>query len=300
MSVSPCLRHQSRHVICGTAESADRKKQLFTRAVVRPPAPNFSEGLTTADLGTPQYEVALEQHAAYCAALAQCGLTVISLEPDLNHPDSTFVEDTAILTERCAVIARPGAISRREESMNLSSVVANFYPNLLSIQAPGTLDGGDVCQAGNHFFIGLSKRTNDSGGQQLAESLALFGYSSSFVDIRGLDGLLHLKSGLSYLGENRLVVSEALECILDYGRAARPNEESLVKRTVFSDYDLVRVNPKEQYAANCIRVNDHVLLAAGYPALAKTLRELGYKTITLDMSEFHKMDGGLSCLSLRF
>ena len=259
---------------------------MFTRAIVRPPGPNFSEGLTSVDHGAgpgpPQFERAVEQHAAYCAALAECGLTVTSLPPDPNYPDSTFVEDTAILTERCAVIARPGALSRRGEVIDMSSVVASFYPNLLSIQQPGTLDGGDVCQAGNHFFIGLSERTNEAGGQQLAELLGQSGYTASLVDIRQIGGLLHLKSGLAYLGDNRLVVTEALD------------------HAAFPDYELIRVNSNEDYAANCIRVNDQVLLAAGYPSFARTIRGLGYQTIALEMSEFQKMDGGLSCLSLRF
>jgi dimethylargininase len=232
---------------------------------------------------------ALEQHAAYCAALDQCGLTVIRLEPDPNHPDSTFVEDTAILAEgfderskRFAMITRPGAPSRRGEVAKMRSVVTDFYSEILSIQTPGTLDGGDVCQAGNHFFIGLSDRTNAAGAKQLGGLLASLGYSTSFVDIREIDGLLHLKSGLAYLGDNRLVVTEALS------------------KVVFPDYELVRVHSNEGYAANCIRVNQCVLLAAGYPAFAETLRELGYQTIALEMSEFQKMDGGLSCLSLRF
>ena len=269
---------------------------MFTRAIVRLPSPNFSEGLTSADHwadpGPPQFERAVEQHAAYCAALAQCGLTVTSLPPDPNYPDSTFVEDTAIFTERCAVIARPGAASRRGEVMDMSNVVANFYPNLLSIQAPGTLDGGDVCQAGDHFFVGLSERTNEAGGQQFAELLAPFGYTSSSVDIREIGGLLHLKSALAYLGDNRLVVTEALDRALL--RYALPNGRAT------APYEIVRVSSVEEYAANCIRVNDHVLLAAGYPSFAQTLRGLGYQTIALEMSEFQKMDGGLSCLSLRF
>ena len=259
---------------------------MFTRAIVRPPGPNFSEGLTSvdhgADPGPPQFERAVLQHAAYCAALAQCGLAVTSLPPDPDYPDSTFVEDTAVLTQHCAVIARPGAPSRRGEVIDMSSVLANFYPNLVSIQEPGTLDGGDVCQAGNHFFVGLSARTNEAGAQQLADLLAQVGYTASLVDIRKIGGLLHLKSALAYLGDNRLVVTKAL------GQAAFPH------------YELLRVNTDEAYAANCIRVNDYVLLAAGYASFARTLSGLGYQTIALDISEFQKMDGGLSCLSLRF
>lgn len=256
---------------------------MFTRGIVRPPAPNFAQGLTTAGLGAPDYELAVEQHTAYCAALAQCGLTVTTLELDPNYPDSTFVEDTAILTNQCAVLARPGAPSRGGEVASMRRQLTDFFPKLRSIEAPGTVDGGDVCEAGNHFFIGLSERTNEAGAQQLAKLLALFGYTSSAVDIRNIDGLLHLKSGLASLGDNRLAVVEAIA-----GRAD------------FAGFDQLILNSKETYAANCVRVNDHILVAAGYPAFERTLRELGYQTIALEMSEFQKMDGGLSCLSLRF
>jgi dimethylargininase len=251
---------------------------MFTRAIVRPPAPNFAEGLSSADLGAPNYERALEQHDSYCVALEQSGLTLTRLEPDANYPDSTFVEDTAILTERCAVLARPGASSRAGEVASMRDVLTTLFPSLLAIQAPGTLEGGDVCEAGDHFFIGVSERTNETGARQLAEILGSFKYTSSFVE-----GVLHLKSGLAYLGEGRLAVIEAL------GSQAE-----------FRDYDLVYVNADEEYAANCVRVNDRVLVAAGYPKFEGRLRDLGYETIALDMSEFRKMDGGLSCLSLRF
>jgi dimethylargininase len=280
---------------------------MFTKAIVRPPAPNFSEGLTTVGsedgLGRPQYERAVEQHAAYCAALEQCGLTLTRLEPDPDYPDSTFVEDTAILTERfngptkdCAVITRPGAPSRRGEANQMRSVLADFYSEVLSINEPGTLDGGDVCQAGNNFFIGLSERTNEAGAQELADLLTPLGYTSSLVDIRKIDGLLHLKSGLAYLGDGRLVLTEELYD----GLASDSQTDGLRYDHIFTEFALVRVDSEQGYAANCIRVNDHVLVAAGYPSFEETLREFGYQTIALEMSEFKKMDGGLSCLSLRF
>ncbi|MFN2499526.1 MAG: dimethylarginine dimethylaminohydrolase family protein [Pyrinomonadaceae bacterium] len=256
---------------------------MFTRAIVRPPAANFSDGLTSAGLGAPDYENALRQHEAYCAVLAQSGLTVTKLAPDPAHPDSSFVEDTAIVTNRCAVITRPGAPSRRGEVDSMRLALADFFPELISIELPGTVDGGDVCEAGDHFYIGLSERTNDMGAQQLSDLLTLSGYTCSFVDIRNTEGLLHLKSGLAHLAERRLVVTEALA-----GRAE------------FNGYDLIIVESHESYAANCIRVNDHVLVAAGYPAFTGKLRELGYQVIELEMTEFQKMDGGLSCLSLRF
>jgi len=256
---------------------------MFTKAIVRPPGRNYAEGLTTMNLGAPNYKRALQQHEAYCEALEQCGLTLMRLEPDERYPDSTFVEDTAVLTDRCAILTRPGAASRVGEVEKIADVVAPFYAELHSIPEPGKLDGGDICEAEGHFLIGISERTNKAGAQQLTGWLASYGFSSSFIDITGVKDILHLKSGLAYLSDNRLVVIDAL---------ADSHE--------FRDYDLVRVTAGEEYAANCLLVNDRVLLAAGYPVFEGRMRALGYHTIALEMTEFQKMDGGLSCLSLRF
>jgi dimethylargininase len=256
---------------------------LFQRAIVRVPSENFAAGLTTVSLGRPDYGRALEQHEAYCAVLEHCGLRLTRLEADHRYPDSTFVEDTAVLTKRCAVVANPGAPSRACEIEDISKTLALFYSELHSIREPGTLDGGDVCEAGNHFFIGISERTNEAGAQRLAELLTSFDYTASLVDIRDVGGILHLKSGLTYLGDKRMAVIEAFS-----------------NRPEFSGYDLIHVDAGEEYAANCVSINGNVLVAAGHPAWEGKLRELGYKTVGLDISEFQKMDGGLSCLSLRF
>jgi dimethylargininase len=256
---------------------------MFTRAITRTPASNFADGLTTVDLGIPDFQKTIAEHERYLAALKQCGLTLTELNADPRYPDSTFVEDTAILTERGAILTHPGADSRKGEADAIKATLKDFYPDLAEINAPGTLDGGDICEAGTHFFIGISWRTNEAGSQQLADWLAGKGYTSSFVNIRYTRGILHLKSGISYIGEKRLVVIDSL--------ANHPD---------FKGYELVRVAPGEEYAANCIRVNDYILIAAGFPKFEATLRGLGYKLILLDMSEYQKMDGGLSCLSLRF
>jgi dimethylargininase len=256
---------------------------MFTKAIVRPPAANFAAGLTTIDLGAPNYARALQQHEAYCDALEDCGLTLTRLEPDEGYPDSTFVEDTAVVTNRGAILTLPGATSRVGEVESIAAALSRSYPELHSIREPGTLDGGDICEAGNHFFIGISQRTNEAGTQQLAVWLASHGFTSSFVDIRGVKGILHLKSGLAYLGADRLVAIEAL-----------------ADREEFRGYQLVRLNAGEDYAANCLRLNDRILVAGGYPGFENTLQALGYETTTLEMTEFQKMDGGLSCLSLRF
>src|SRR2546423_782612 len=189
---------------------------VFTKAIVRPPSRNFAAGLTTAGLGAPDYHLALEQHAAYCAALEQCGLQLLSLEADERYPDSCFVEDAALVIEdsristRHAVLTMPGALSRRGEIESIRSELAGLFPALDEIRLPGTIDGGDICEAGTHFFIGISERTNEEGARQLAEILINHGCTSSFVDLRGVTGLLHLKSGVASLGDKTLVVTEAL------------------------------------------------------------------------------------------
>jgi len=254
---------------------------MFTEAIVRTPGRNFSEGLTTVQLGVPRFELVLTQHAEYCAALHDCGLNVTTLEADLDHPDSTFVEDTAVVTARSAILTRPGARSREGEVTAMRPFLQRFFPALTEIETPGTLDGGDICEAGEHFFLGVSQRTNEEGARQLAAHLASMGFTSEVVDVRGIQSILHLKSGVSYVGENTLVVIEEMA-------------------GTFSGYERIVVAQEESHAANCVRVNDRVLVAAGYPRLIGELRERGFSPLELDMSEFQKMDGGLSCLSLRF
>ncbi len=256
----------------------------FQHAIVRVPGENFTEGLTSAGLGLPDYAVALAQHEAYCAALTQCGLELTILPPDPRYPDGTFVEDTAVLTECCTVLTNPGASSRRGEVEAIRPTLTHFCPNLFEINDPGTLDGGDVCEAGQHYFIGISQRTNAAGARQLADLLEKTGYTTSLIDIRPVPGLLHLKSGLTYLGDGNLVVAESLAAMLD----------------LFTGYRILRVDQRESYAANCVRINDFVLLPAGHIGIQRSLEVMNYRVIPLEMSEFEKMDGGLSCLSLRF
>jgi dimethylargininase len=256
---------------------------IFNRAIVRPPSTSYPSGMTTASLGDPDLDLALKQHSAYCDVLEDCGLALTKLEPDPLYPDSTFVEDTAVLTERSAVLAYPGVASRRGEVFGIEPVVNQFFINVKSIQSPGTLDGGDICQAGSHFFIGISERTNEEGAKQLANILNQDGYTSSFVNIRKFTELLHLKSGIAYLGDQRLVLVEPL-----------------AELDTFLGYEIIPVVRDESYAANCVRVNEYILIAAGFPILEGQLTKLGYEVISLEISEFQKMDGGISCLSLRF
>jgi dimethylargininase len=255
----------------------------FRNAIARIPGSNFAEGLTTASLGRPRHELALQQHVAYCEALRQCGLNLAMLPPDLAHPDSTFVEDAAVLTPKAAMVARPGAPTRMGEAVVIRAELAHFFPVVHAIEAPGTLDGGDICDAGGHFFLGLSLRSNEEGLRQLAAFLAALGYTSTVIDVRATPGILHLKSGLAYLGQNTVLLWE-----------------SLADLPAFARYERIVVAAEEQYAANCVRVNDRVLVPAGFPKIIAELQARSFHPLPLEMSEFEKMDGGLSCLSLRF
>jgi dimethylargininase len=260
-----------------------KEEDLFRHAIVRQPGHSFADGLSTAELGPPDVALALVQHEAYCRALEECGLELLRLPPDFLHPDSPFVEDTAVLTSRSAILTRPGAASRRGELAAIRAAIQHRYSVIHEIRPPGTLDGGDICEATSHFFVGISHRTNEEGARQLGQFLAAEGFTSSRVDIRGMNSILHLKSGIAYLDNNDLVVMD-----------------ELAGREEFRSYNLIRVPFEESYACNCVLINDRVLTPAGFPQLQSELAGRGYVPLPLDMSEFRKMDGGLSCLSLRF
>ncbi len=253
---------------------------MFTRAIVRTPCKNMINGLTTAKLGKPDYEKAMAQHSQYIVALQECGLQVTVLPGDEKFPDSTFVEDTAILTPRCAIVTNPGAPSRRGETAQIAEILREFYSGIENISDPGTLDAGDVMMVGSHFYIGISHRTTEQGAAQLIKILNKFGLSGSTVHFgKGL----HLKSGVAYLENNNLVL-----------------DADFVDLPEFRSFNRLQIDDDESYAANCIWVNGKVLVPKGFPKSQQMIEKAGYLTIELDVSEFRKLDGGLSCLSLRF
>ncbi len=255
----------------------------FTRAILRPPGASYTAGITTSTEGAPSVALALAQHAAYAQALAGLGLALTMLPADEAHPDSTFVEDTAILSAGAAIVTRPGAASRAGETTAIAAALTPLFPAIHRIAATGTVDGGDICETDDLILIGITERTNPEGARQLAAILAALGQRAELVDIRAIPGLLHLKTGISWLGEGRMAVAPGL-----------PDLPALRR------FECVTLEPAEAYAANCIRVNGRVLVAAGYPRFAERLSRLGYTPLPLEMSEFRRMDGGLSCLSLRF
>lgn len=256
---------------------------MFKNVIVRKPSKTICNGITSSpELGRPNFELALIQHLAYISALKLCGVNVIELEALEEFPDSCFVEDTAVLTKKCAIISNPGAKSRNKEIEYIVSTIEKFYSKdtIEYIKSPGTLDGGDVMMVDNHFYIGKSERTNEEGIKQFITILNKYGFSGSEVT---LDKVLHLKTGINYIENNNMLVS---------GEFVNKNE--------FKNFNKVIIQNADSYAANCIWVNDTVIVPLGYPEVEKNIKKLGYKTISVDTSEFKKIDGGLSCLSLRF
>jgi dimethylargininase len=253
---------------------------MFKQAIVRIPGKNFQDGLTTSNLGTPDYSKTILQHSNYIKALSRCGLKLHVLEANERFPDSTFVEDTAVVNKELAIITNFGVLTRKGEELEIKEFLEKFYRNIECIENPGTLEGGDVLKIENQYYIGLSKRTNREGANQLKEILEKFGYSCYIIK---LINLLHLKTGIAYVGDNIIILSD-----------------ELFNNHFFKQYDAIKVDTDEAYAVNCIRVNDFIIIAKGYEKLKNSLLDLGYKTIEVEMSEFMKMDGGISCLSIRF
>jgi len=254
---------------------------MFKNAIVRRPGHSLVNGITsTPELGKPDYGLTIKQHDAYIGALRFCGVEVTVLQADERFPDSCFVEDVAVCTKKFAVITNPGASSRKGEEKVIIEVIKKFYNNLKYIKEPGTLEGGDVMMVGEHFYIGLSKRTNREGAHQLIEVLKKYGMSGSIVET---SEMLHLKSGLAYLEDNILLVTG-----------------EFINNLEFKKFNKIMIKEEEIYSANCIRVNDYVLVPAGSPETKEKIKAAGFKVIVVDTSEYRKVNGGLSCLSLRF
>ena len=254
---------------------------MFTNAIVRTPGRSIVEGLSDSKtLGLPNYEQAIIQHQSYIDVLTKCGLDVLVLEPCEEYPDSTFVEDVALITPKCVIVTRPGAPSRRGEVHEIEFVLKQKFKNIEAIEAPGTIEGGDIMMVGDHYYIGLSERTNLEGAKQIIQILTKYGMSGSTISLKKV---LHLKTGLSYLEENNLVVCGEFV-----------NDSSL------GQYNPIEIPEKESYAANCIWVNESVIIPLGYPTTNQRIKNAGYPIIETDVTEFQKLDGGLSCLSLRY
>jgi dimethylargininase len=253
---------------------------MFSNAIVRLPCERIAEGLSTASLGKPDYVTALKQHSKYVETLRQSGLKVRILERADGFPDSTFIEDVALCTPACAVITCPGAESRRGEITGMRQVLEEYFDSIEEIIFPGTLEAGDIMNAGDNYYIGISERTNIEGATQLMTILSKYGMKGTTIPLKNL---LHLKSGVAYLDNNNLLLTR-----------------EFIRTGEFSRFNRIFVDPEENYAANSLWINGTVLVPEGFPSTRDKIEKAGYKTITLEVSEFRKIDGGLSCLSLRF
>ncbi len=201
------------------------------------------------------------------------------MEPLEDYPDGCFVEDTAVVFSEAAVLTRPGAESRRGEVDTLRTALSE-YRKIEEMEAPGTLDGGDVLMIDNHFYVGLSDRTNREGAENFGAIVQKYGKTWSALPVsRGL----HLKSSVNYIGDRTMLLTSDFE-----------NNEN------FKGFDKLVVSDGESYAANTLDINGRLLVPKGFPDTVKKLERLEKPMIELDVSEYRKMDGGLTCLSLRF
>lgn len=219
------------------------------------------------------------QHRRYESLLvdAGCGIDRLPVEPDL--PDSVFVEDTAVVLDELAVLTRPGAVSRRAEVSSVATILGT-YRELAYIEAPGTLDGGDVLTVGRRIFVGIGHRTNEEGAAQLRRLLKPFGYSVVAVLARNC---LHLKSAVTCLAENTLLINP------DW---TEPDQ--------FPGCEMVEIDRREPDAANVLRVNDRIIAQASFPHTRAVLEERDFAVTTADLSELAKAEGAVTCCSLVF
>lgn len=253
---------------------------MFSRAIVRRPGQSLVNGITTAGLGQPDFQLALQQHDAYIDALKRCGLEVTVMPADEDYADGMFVEDTALVMPGLAIVMRPGADSRRGETTSMKQQLKSFYEQIEIIETPGTVDAGDIMMVDKHFYIGLSERTNRVGAEQLIGHLQKYGYDGSTLSIS--EGL-HFKSSVSYLENNNIVVTG-----------------ELVEKPELENFNSIVIGADHAYSANSVWVNNRVLVPSGFADTSRAIADAGYEVIELDVSEYRKLDGGLSCLSLRF
>ncbi|HSG41996.1 MAG TPA: arginine deiminase family protein [Anaerolineales bacterium] len=247
-------------------------------AITREISPRFNECEITHIARTPiDLDIAREQHLQYVNALKQIGCDVLELPSETNLPDSVFVEDTAFILPHAAVITRPGADSRKPETESIIQALSPHI-NLIHLQEPATLDGGDVLVIGKNIFIGLSTRSNQDAIDQLNELLGPEGY---FVTGVQLHNCLHLKSAVTRVDDDILLINK-----------------NWLDSTQFEQYDLIEVDPSEPHAANCLPVGDSIIYPTSFPKTDAKLKAHGYKVVNVDVDELAKAEGAVTCCSL--
>jgi len=232
-------------------------------------------------VGRVEIDVALaqRQHARYREALSELGCKVLSLPAEADLPDAVFVEDTALVLDELAVMTRPGAASRRAEVASVAAALSRFRP-LANITAPGTIEGGDILRHGRQIYVGLSARSNPDGIAQLAGLVAPHGYSVRALPI---SGCLHLKSAVTLVDDETVLV-----------------QPEWIDAEEFSGYRIIRVDPREEHAANALRAGSGLIYPSCFPYTLERLRDAGIQVTTVDVSELQKAEGAVTCCSLLF
>jgi dimethylargininase len=249
-------------------------------ALTREPSPKLSEGeVTYIDRLPVDFELAKQQHRDYCAALAKCGAQVITLPTLVDYPDSVFVEDTMVVVDEVAVLCHAGAESRRDEIDYIRSEIAKFRP-LIELAAPATMEGGDVFRVGKTIYVGRSTRTNDAGIEGLRAALTPYGYEVIAVNVHGA---LHLKTAATPLNDTTLVINP-----------------EWVDLAPLKHFDLICVPPTEAWSGNILKVGESVIIQSNAPQTAAMIAERGIHTEPVDISEFGKVEGSLTCMSVVF
>ncbi|ADE20032.1 dimethylarginine dimethylaminohydrolase family protein [Mycoplasma crocodyli] len=262
------------------------KKPIYKQFIFKKPSRSLIDGITmNPQYGKPVYETAVQQHGEYVKAIQNLGIKTHVLEPNEQYPDSCFVEDPAVIvSKKLAILTNPGTSSRNGEVFQIYEALReHFKPSQIkTITFPGTMDGGDVMEVGDTFYIGVSARTNKEGIKQFASYVKAEGKKVVSVP---LHEYLHLKTGVNYIENNNLLITG-----------------EFVGNPIFDKFNQIVVSKEEEYGANCVYVNGYLIMPKGYPEVQNKLEKLkGYKgLIILDTSEFKKIDGGLTCLSLRF
>jgi len=223
------------------------------------------------------YERARDQHRVYQKTLVELGLTVITLPGDPDFPDSVFVEDNAIVTDEVAILCRSGAESRQGEPDRIAPLLGQFRP-IERIEAPGTVDGGDVLRMGKKVYVGQATRSNPEAVEQMQKILGRHGYTVVGVPTTGC---LHLKTGATQVGPETILLNP-----------------EWVDRAHFNGYRIIESDPSEPFACNCLFAGGTVVVPAAFPKTRATLEQAGCKTVTVPADELAKAEGGLTCSSI--
>ena len=253
----------------------------FTHAVCRKPGRSVVRGLRASDAGDPDFDGFSREHAAYVEALAGAGVAVTLLKPLEAWPDSVFVEDPALCVAGAAIILRPGAPSRFGERDAAREALGEHFDTVIDLPGDGFIDGGDILVTGREVLVGLSTRTDSKGVAAL--SLVMDELGLPMRVIRTPPGILHFKSDCGLLDAETVFCTRAL-----------------ASSGCFSGYRVIECPEGEEAAANLIRVNDLVLASAGHPRTVGLLASEGHDVRTISAAQAARLDGGLSCMSLRF